>query len=266
MRASLGRMWALALNTFREAARSRILAAIIVVVVAVNLGSVGCGALSILEKDRVARDFSLAGISLVGSIAAIVIGVLLLYTEVQRRTIHSIVTKPIDRWEFVLGKYLGMVLILTLVVVLFALAMTGQLAAQHVGLTTALVKAMVLAWMEVLVVAAIALFFSSFSTPFLAGVYAFNLFLLGRLAPDIEHAAETADSPLIRTVARGALEIIPDLHLFSVSGRTLDGHAVSIHGDFVTWTYVATSAAQGLCWIAGLLVFAALIFRRRDFV
>jgi ABC-type transport system involved in multi-copper enzyme maturation permease subunit len=178
-----------------------------------------------------------------------------------------VIAKPIERWEFVLGKYLGMVLTLSLVVALFAGAMIALLALQGIALTAAVAKAILLAWFEVLTVAAIATFFSSFSTPFLSGLFAAGLFVVGRLTPDMEEALRGQEaSTWSRTIMRAALEVVPDLHLFSVSGRTIDGETVSVHGDFVGWGYVLTSCGYGILWIAGLLLLAAVIFQRRDFV
>jgi Cu-processing system permease protein len=260
-----GRIWAIALNTFREAARIRVLYGILVLVVGSNLLALVLGQLSIQDPGRVARDVGLAGISLFGSLTAILLGVFLLYTEVQRRTIHAIVSKPISRWEFVVGKYAGMVLVLTVLVGVFALAMLAMLAAQGDGVSSGVGKAIVLSWLEVLTVAAIAIFFSSFSTPFLSGIFALAMWVIGRLAPDLEAATELA-SPVVRVVTRIALEIVPDVHLFAVSGRTLDGATVSVHGEFVPWSYVGLAAAHGAGWIIGLLALAALLFHRRDFV
>jgi Cu-processing system permease protein len=260
----LGRVWAIALNTFREAVRIRVLYAVLVVVVGANLLALVLGQLAYNEEKRVAQDIGIAGISLFGSITAIVLGVLLLYTEVQRRTIHAIVSKPIARWEFVVGKYAGMALVLSVLVGVFAVAMALMLAVQGGGFTIALVKAIVLAWWEVLVVAAIAVFFSSFSSPFLSGIFALAMWLLGRLTPDIE-AATRAASSTIKVTARIALEIVPDLNLFAVSGREVEGQAVSIHDLFVSWGYVAESALHGLGWIVGLVALACVLFDRRDF-
>src|SRR5882724_1934600 len=170
MTPALGRIWAIALNTFREAARIRILYGILGLVVVANMFAIVLGQMSMHEQARVARDVGLAGISWFGSITAIVLGVYLLYTEVQRRTIHSIVSKPIERWEFIVGKYVGMALVLSVLVGLFTVAMIAMLAWQHVAISIAMVEAIVLAWVEVLTVAAIAIFFSSFSTWFLAGM------------------------------------------------------------------------------------------------
>jgi ABC-type transport system involved in multi-copper enzyme maturation permease subunit len=262
----IARLWAIALNTFREAVRIRVLYGVLFLVVAANLLAIVLGQMSVDQEARVARDVGLAGISLFGAMTAIFLGVAMLYQEVQRRTVHSIVSKPIERWEFVLGKYLGMVLTLTVLVALFAFAMIALLAAQGVALTAAVAKALVLAWFEVLTVAAIAVFFSSFSTPFLSGIFSLALFAIGRLTPAMDEAIQSKEStPAMKGALWVTEHVIPDLHLFSVSGRTLDGQHLSVHGDFVSWAYVGSSIGYGLLWIAGLLVLASVIFQRRDF-
>jgi ABC-type transport system involved in multi-copper enzyme maturation permease subunit len=261
----IGRIWAIALNTFREAARIRVLYGILVLVVGSNLLAILLGQLSRHEAGRVARDVGLAGISLFGSLTAIFLGVFLLYSEVARRTVHAIVTKPISRWEFVVGKYLGMALVLTVLVGVFALAMVVMLVAQGAGVGSGVVKAVVLSWFEVLTVAAIAILFSSFSTPFLSGIFALAMWVIGRLTPDLEAASRSA-APWIRATTKIALEIVPDVHLFAVSGRTLDGSAVSVNGEFVRWSYVGLASVHGLGWIVALLALAAILFHRRDFV
>jgi ABC-type transport system involved in multi-copper enzyme maturation permease subunit len=264
MKGVLGRIWAIALNTFREAARIRVLYGIVVLVAGVNLFAIVLGEMSVREQVRVARDVGLAGISLFGSLTAIFLGVFLLYTEVQRRTIHAIVSKPIERWEFVIGKYAGMALVLTILVALFGATMIGLLAARGVPISDEILRAIVLAWFEVLAVAAVAIFFSSFSTPFLSGIFALGIWALGRITPDIEAASETA-SGWIRWTAKIALEVVPDLHLFSPSGRVVEGAAVSVHGAFVSWGYVGFASLHAIGWIAALLAFACLLFHRRDF-
>jgi Cu-processing system permease protein len=262
---AVGRIWAIALNTFREAARIRVLYGILVLVIGANLFAVVLGQMSIHEEARVARDVGLAGISMFGSLTAIFLGVFLLYTEVQRRTIHAIVSKPIERWEFVVGKYAGMALVLTVLVGLFALAMIVMLTVQGVGVSQPVIQAIVLAWFEVLTVAAVAIFFSSFSTPFLSGIFALAIWAIGRVTPDIEAATRTA-STWIKWTARIALEIVPDIHLFSPSGRVVEGAAASVNGELVSWGYIAVASLHGVGWIVGLLALACLLFHRRDFV
>ena len=265
MSGGAGRIWAIALNTFREAVLIRVLYGILVVVVGLNLLTVVLGQLATNEEARVTRDVGLAGISMFGSLTAIFLGVFLLYTEVQRRTIHAIVSKPIERWEFVIGKYAGMGLVLSVLVGVFTIAMLLMLLWQDIGITTAVLKQIILSWFKVMVVSAVAIFFSSFSTPFLSGIFALAIWVIGRVTPDIERSTQ-ATSPAIKAISNLALRIVPDLHLFSISGRVVDGSTASVHGEFVSWGYVGLATLHAFGWIAGLLTLAAVLFHRRDFV
>ncbi|MFH0902284.1 MAG: ABC transporter permease subunit, partial [Pseudomonadota bacterium] len=175
----IGRILTIALNTFREAVRSRMIYGIVLVVVGANLFALALGEMSLNEEARIARDVGLGGVSLCGSLTAIILGVSLLYGEAQRKTLYTILSKPIERYEFVVGKYLGMTATLTLLTACFALALAGLLLlvrftdvseAARVGFDGAIVKALVLAHCEILLVAAVAVFFSSFSTPYLSGI------------------------------------------------------------------------------------------------
>ena len=261
-----GRIWAILINTFREAIRNKVLYGALVVVVGANMMAVVLGEMSLAEEARVARDVGLAGVSLFGAMTAIFLGVTLLYAEIQKKTIHVILAKPIRRWEFVVGKYAGMGLTLTLLVLAFAAALAAMLWFEDLPFDTATLKAVVLGWCEVLTVAAIAIFFSSFSTPFLSGIFTFGLFFIGRSYADLSYAASKSKEPIIQTIAEAALWFVPDLHTFAISGGEVAGKHVSVHGDFVSWSYVGAAAGYAAAVIAVLLLLAVLIFQRRDFL
>ena len=261
----MNRIIAIAINTFREAIRRRMLYVITALVVGFNLFAMVLGAMSLGEEARVARDVSLAGISLGGSVTAIVLGVILLHSEVQKRTVHTIICKPIERYEFVLGKYLGMAITLFALVFLFTLALVALLAIQEVPFTVPVAKAILLAYMEILVVAAIAVLFSSFSTPYLSGLFTFGLFLLGRVTPEMRAIIDSGKMGAFEDVCRAALFFVPDLHLFAVSGGAVKGEYVSVHTEFVTWGYVGMAMGYGLLYLAILLSLSIAIFARRDF-
>ncbi len=260
------RIYAIALNTFREAIRNRILYAILAIVVGYNLFSIILSQLSMGQESRVTQDVGLSGVSLFGSITAIVLGVSLLYGEMKKRTVHTILSKPLSRPEFVLGKYLGMVATLLLFVGLFAIAFYLVLRLQNIDIRMPLVKAVLLASLEVAVVAAVAMFFSSFSSPFLAGAFTSGIFFLGRVTDTVRMALASNNNPVIDTFCNIALFVVPDLFLFSPSGRTIDAQHYSIHGDFVTWSYMGIAGAYAAAYIAVLLIVASAIFARRDFL
>lgn len=263
---ALRRIWAIALNTFREAARGKVLYGVVVIVVGWNLFGIVLGEMSLHEEARVARDVGLFGVSFFGALTAVVLGVLLLYNEVAKKTIHTIISKPLERHEFVIGKYVGMALTLSVLVVLFTLALAGLLSLQGLPFLGNPARAVVLAYFEVLIVAAIAIFFSAFSTPFLSGIFTLSLYALGSWTPEMRAAALHRKDAWIRVVAKVGLRVVPDLDVFSISGGEVNGQHVSVHGSFVPWHYVGTSALYALAWIALLLTAAAIVFRRRDFV
>ena len=261
----MGRIYAIALNTFREASRKRLIYAIVLAALGLNLFATVLSQMSLHEEARVTRDVGLGGVSIFGCITAIVLGVSMLYNEIQRRTIHNIISKPLERHEFVIGKYLGMASTLTVLVAVFTLALVTLLRLQDVALTSAVMKAVALSYVEVLVVAAIAVFFSALTSPFLSGLFSFGLFFLGRVTPEMRAALDGEVAPWIRDMSQAALYVVPDLHIFSISGGTVEGEHVSVHGDFVGWDYVGTATAYGILYITILLILAAVIFSRRDF-
>jgi ABC-type transport system involved in multi-copper enzyme maturation permease subunit len=262
----IGRIYAVGLNTFRWAIRHRFLIAVLVVSAGVMMFALVLGEMSLHQEKRVAVDVALGGTSFFGSITAMVLGALLLHTEIQRRTIHTMLAKPIERHELLIGRYAGMAASLTMLVAVSALLMAGLFWLQDVEFTTSTSKALVLTWVEVLVVAAVAAFFSSFSSPVLSGVFTAGIWLVGRATDELRAAVEAATSPVIRAACNAALYIVPDLHLFQISGSTLDGKPVSVHGEFVSWSYVAAASGHGALYIALLLALAVIIFARRDFL
>jgi Cu-processing system permease protein len=307
----VGRIYAITLNTFREAVRDRVLYAVLGFACAVLLFTLAVAELSLHDQARVVHDVGLASISVFSVIIAVFLGSSLLYKEIERKTLYVILPKPIRRAEFLLGKYLGIVVtsvvfvalmgalqlwisalqagvsllfasgsLLTLVVALAlallwardrtavlvpfaALALTvNALLALHaeVALDPVLAQ-LALCAVEVLVLASVAVLFSSFSSPFLTGIFTLGIWVLGRSADDMATMKSKQLSELTKRVLGVAAELLPNLQLY-VPGRTL------LHGQsqVLVWPYVASSAGYGLLYAVLLLAAASFIFQRRDFV
>ncbi len=262
----LVRIYALALNTFREAIRNRIVYAIVAFVIILNLFTLVLQQMSSQEPERVVKDTGLFAISFFGSITAIVLGVSLLYNELKKRTVHTILAKPIGRGEFVLGKYLGMCSTLTLLVLIFTVAFTLVLWLSGMSVDAIVAKATVLHFLEILVVAAIATFFSSFSTPFLSGIFTLGVWFIGRVTPEMRLAVDSGKfGDAIGYTLETTMAIMPDMFMFSPSSRTIEGVHWSIHGQFLDWSYVAMAAGYAAAYIAVCIALAMVIFTRRDF-
>jgi len=262
----LGRIWAIALNTFREAIRQKTLYVVAAFAAGVKLLAVALGEMSLHEEVRVVKDISLGALSIFGVAVAAFVGGALLYKEIDKKTIFTVLSKPVHRHEFLLGKYVGLGLTLTTLFVALVGLLAIALSLRGVSLDATLMKQVALSYSEVLVVAAIATFFSSFASPFAAGLFTVALFVVGRLVPDIVQVSKKVDNPLTHAALRVVARVAPNLHLYAVSGGQADGKEVSIHATFVSWSYVAQAAAYGLLWSAAALLIGIVIFRRRDFV
>jgi ABC-type transport system involved in multi-copper enzyme maturation permease subunit len=262
----MGKIITIGLNTFREAIRNKILYSLLFFAVVVIIASLAFGALSVHEEVRLTTDLGLAGMSLFSIIIAIFVGVNLVYKELERKTIYSLIPKPIHRYQFVLGKYIGMLMTLGVQVVVMTVVLTVVLLIQGGELSGAFFRMIVLIFLEVMVITAVAVFFSSFSTPFLSGLFTVGIFLLGRSVPDIENVADKMESAGLTTLMKGITRIVPDLRYFYATGSETASQHLSVHNAFPDWTYVATAGGYALIYIALTLIAAIFLFSRRDFI
>jgi ABC-type transport system involved in multi-copper enzyme maturation permease subunit len=259
------RIWAIARNTFREAVRNKILYSLLFFAVMIILSALALGQLSLHEELRMTRDVGLYGIDLFGVVIAVFVGVNLLYKELDLKTVYTILPKPLRRWEFVLGKWLGMLLTLGLQMAVMGLVLAGTLALQGAALDLPMVKALWLLYLNVMVVTSVAVLFSSFSSPFLSGFFSLGFFVVGRSVPDIRALAEKS-APAVRALLDGGALLVPNLHLFYPSGAIIGAEHMSVHGTFVGASYLLSTTAYGIGYSVVVLAVAMFIFRRRDFV
>jgi ABC-type transport system involved in multi-copper enzyme maturation permease subunit len=256
---------AIALNTFRESSRSRIPYTLLFFALLLLVSSAVLGELSIGEEIRVIQDVGLFGISFFGVIIAIVTGVTIVHTEIDKKTIYTILARPLHRYQFIVGKFLGLGALLAIQVAIMATVLGIILVSAGGSIDANLLKAIVLALIEILVVTAVAILFSSFSTPVVSGLLTLGVFAVGRLAEDIQLVTAKVQSDSVDFALNALVQILPNLNLFAISGKTLDGRHVSVHGFFVPWTYVLTATGYGLLYAAVTLGLSALIFSRREF-
>jgi ABC-type transport system involved in multi-copper enzyme maturation permease subunit len=252
-------------NTFREAIRNKVLYSLLFFAVLVILSSLAFGALSVHEELRLTTDLGLAGMSLFSIIIAIFVGVNLVYKELERKTIYSLIPKPIHRYQFIVGKFIGMVLTLAVQLVIMAAVLLTVILLQGGELSSAVPKMVALIFFEVIVVTAVAVLFSSFSTPFLSGLFTVGIFLVGRSVPDIRVVARKV-SPNAAWSLRLVSMIVPNLRYFYATGAESGGTYVTVHGAFPDWGYIATAGAYGLLYVVLILMVAVLLFSRRDFI
>lgn len=249
---------AVAFNTFREAIRDRILYSLLVFALAMIGGSLVLSTLSVGGEVKIIKDLGLAAIGLVGTLIAVFIGVGLVHKEIERRTLYVIITKPIRRAEFVLGKFLGLAITLAVNVAIMAACLLLLASAMEARLTSELLVPIGMAFLKLMVVTAIAILFSTFSSPTLSAIFTLALVVGGSLAKDLKLFAASFGGPFTQAAVSVVYLVLPNLAALDLGGAV-------VHGGPIPAAAVGLAAAYGIAYVAALLVGAIWIFQYRDF-
>ena len=254
---SLVRIHALAANTFREAIRNKLLYTLL----GFSLAMIGAGVLlstlSYVEVDEILQDMGMAAIRLFSSGIAIFVGIGLIHDEVERRTIFTILSKPVSRGEFLVGKWAGLTFTVWLQLVLMAVAFALVSWLAGAPLTVDHAVAIALIGFELMVLVALATFFSSFTTTMLSAFFSVGLWLIGHLSRDLYLLGQQSDQASVTRIASALYAVLPDFEVFNKSLEAV--HGLPIHGFEIGFALLYAVGYSGL-----ILVLAATVFRRRD--
>ena len=254
----MSRITVIALNTFRETLRDKILYNLVFFGLLLIVSSILLGALTMGERAKIIQDIGLASINLFGVLIAIFVGIGLVSKEIEKRTIYSIIAKPIPRYQFLLGKYAGLALTLFVNVAIMAVGFFLTLLIGEAGLEPALLKAVGLIFVELLVITAVAVLFSTFTTPTLSATFTLAIYVIGHLTDDLRVLGGNLQSDLTKVVLDGLYYVLPNLETFNVKGP-------AVHGIPIEPMYLLSATAYGLAYSAVILILACVIFQRRDF-
>jgi len=260
-RGTFWRIAAIARNAFREAVRDRVLYNLVLFMLLLTGASIFIGELSGGQERKVIVDLGLSAMLLFGVFIAIFVGVGLVYKEIERRTIYAVFSKPVGRGEFLVGKYLGLCLTLLVNVVVMGVGVSVALLYVSKGwdpLIPTIWPAVLLIYMELMLLTAIALLFSSFSSPALSALLTFMVFIIGHFSADLKNLAGSLGSSSARTLFTGLYYLLPNLANYSFITPAAHGRAPSAGFVFATGLYA-------LVYIAVILAAATLVFSRRNF-
>ncbi len=307
----MAKITAVAINTFREAVRDRVLNGLVGVTLFILFLTLALAELSLHQERRIVLDIGLASISFFSVVVSIFLGSSLLYKEIERKTLYVVLPKPIERYQFLLGKYLGISLTASVFIAIMG-AVQLWITSVQTGLSKSLAlgtlvglplllalliwrardrTAIIVPWSvvallgctaiatqadvslfpilaalaliagEVLVVTAVALLFSSFSTPFLTALFTVGVWLAGRSADTMATMKSKVLGSQLKEALKGIAHVVPNFNLFVPGQHTLETQIDATAGPL---TYVITSLGYAGLYSAVLLALAALIFRRRD--
>jgi ABC-type transport system involved in multi-copper enzyme maturation permease subunit len=245
--------------TFKEAKRDRVLYLLFFFAA---LGIIAARVLAVLtvgDRIKIIKDVGLASISLFGVLMAILIGTGLVYKEIDKKTIFTLLAKPLHRAEFILGKFLGLVLTLFVMTLAMTLIFLAIVYAHTLRIETPLLVAVGFIFLELVLITAVAVLFSCFSTPILSSLFTLAFYLIGHLSWGLEIILRKMRPGAGRTLVRGLYAFLPDLENFNFKTEV-------VHGLPIPAGIYLSSFLYGVCYTAFILGLAVLVFRRRDFI
>lgn len=257
----LGPIRTIARNTFREAVRDRVLYNLVLFALLLIGGAIFLGELSGGQETKIIIDLGLSAILLFGVFIAIFVGVGLVYKEIEKRTLYSILSKPVGRGQFLVGKYLGLCLTLLVNVAIMGVGVSLALAYVERGWNPVILKiwpALMLIYMELAVITGVALLFSSFSTPALSALLTFLVFIIGHLSADLKSFAASLGGATARWFFSGLYYLLPNLSHYSFITAAGHGFAPGFDAMLLALFYAGV-------YVIVLLSAATLIFGQRNF-
>lgn len=255
------RVAAIARNTFREAVRDRVLYNLVLFVLILTGGAVFLGELSAAQEAKIIVDMGLSAALLFGVFIAIFVGVGLVYKEIERRTIYAIFSKPVGRGEFLLGKYLGLCLTLAVNVAVMGAGVSLALLYVRRGwdpMVLSIWPAVALIYVELMIVVAVALLFSSFSSPALSALLTFFVFVIGHFSAELKGLSESVGTGGARLLFAALYYLLPNLSNYAYITD-------ASHGQMPAAADFCGGVLYGLAYITVLLAASTLIFKRRNF-
>lgn len=211
----------IAINTFRELLRNRILTVILFFACALIGFSIVLASLSLGETKRIIIDFGLSMIEIGGLIAVIFVGGQILFKEIEGRTIYLILSKPIERKDYILGKFFGFGAIILLLIFLQGLVLTGLVIYQGIPLNTLMFVAIAAIAMKLLLVFAIILFFSTFSSPLLSILFTLGVYISAHSISGVMDIALRSQQIVMVNMAKIFMTIFPQFEALNMAKNTL---------------------------------------------
>jgi Cu-processing system permease protein len=253
-------VWAVATNTFREAVRDRVLYNLVFFALLMIGAAILVGQISIGIEDSVIMSLGLTAISVIGIFIAVFIGVGLVSKEMDKRTLYALLAKPVDRWQFLLGKYVGL-----------AMTLMVNTAAMAIGLYMALwtvkhplersdwylLVAVYLILLKLALIVALAMLFSCFTTQFLAILFTVGMYIAGVFAEDLRTMQAVDLTPGTMKLLRGISYLLPNFENFNVMGAVA-------HGRGVPARLVWQDTSYAILYAGIVLMTAAMVFSRRN--
>ena len=256
----MSRILSIAFNTYREAVRDRVLYNLIVFALLIVGSALFVGQISIEIERIVLINMGLTSISIFGVVIAIFIGISLVWKEIERRTIYTVLAHPVRRWEFLFGKFIGLFGTLTFNAALMSVGFFAALIYLSHGVSRPDIYILVAIYfivLQLMMMTALAMLFSTYSSPLLSSIFAFAIFAIGTFSEDLHNFSAAAHGPA-KAVMTAVAYIVPNFSSLNVILQVA-------HGIPVESGLVLHNSLYAITYTAVVLACAAAIFENRNF-
>jgi len=249
-----------ALNTFREAVRDRVLYNLVFFALMMMAAAIAVGQISVGIEQTVIVSLGLSAISVIGLLISIFIGVALVSKEMDKRTLYALLAKPVRRWEFLLGKFAGLVLTLAVNTAAMALGLLLVMIYMKHSLERSDAVVLVAVYfilLKLALIVALALLFSCFTTPLLAILFTVGLYIVGLYVQELRNLPVEVMSPAMSAFTKWLSYLLPNFENFNVM-------AMAAHGRAVPGALILQNTLYTVVYCTIVLTAAAVVFSRRD--
>lgn len=248
---------AVAQNTFRESVRDKVLYVLLLFAGVVIVGSKAVGWISIGQDIKIIKDLSLAGMSVFGALIAIFVGTSLVYKEIDKRTIYTIIAQPLHRYEFVIGKYLGLSILILGVIILMSVISALYIIILGGEINYWYFIASFLIFIKLLLVTALAVLFSTLSSPILGAIIVFCFYVFGHATGVLIDLPKQFEGSWSKPFLEALYYILPNFSNFDIRSEVVNGIPVS-------YSYVIYLTIYGLLYSTFFIYLAILMFQKKD--
>jgi len=253
------KVFSIAFSVFKASIRDKFLLTIVIIGFLFFASSYIFIPISIGQGYKVIEDFGFAIIEIFTVLIAVFIGTRLIFAEIEKKTIYTIIAKPVKRWEFITGKYLGLIYLTFSVQIIFTVIFAIFLKLYTQSISTGLLKNLYFIFFEFLLIDTLPIFFSTFTTPVSSGIFTLILYFLGYTTIHLKSFAQLVHSPALAGFANLFYYVLPNLSLFNMKGRIVYQFSIRLSEYILTFSY-------GLLYSFILILLSCVIFEKREFL
>lgn len=250
-------IFSIAKYTLKEYLKEKVLLVVFIFLLLLMASSYILSPLAVGAQKKIIIDLGLASVSVFGVLLVLLLGAGSYYREKEKGILTTLLSKPISRVDFLLGKYLGMMTTVFLVMILMSAAFLCVMLLSRNPITGNILWAIYLSALEVGVIAAIMMFFTMFTSPILSSFFTIGMFVGGHLSKDILAFGSQVGSGAIKAITKIAFYLLPNLSLFNARQE-------AVHGLSIPEGFLYSVTIYGIFYTLVLLLFSALIFREKE--